>query len=206
MHTAVARAARVGDTAPVEMRHVIRSLHIATTDAGALKAALSFLTGRYAGAVVFSVGDRAVNVWAAAGRIADPDGLQRFIVRLDESSILGFLARESALLQGAAGESRADRQLAQLVAGAEGAFELSLSIAVSGRVRYIVCGFEPVLSRDQATRELELLGSELSRALSRLDRDRAFREAPTPQEITPDELRHPSARGGPRPPCDRSSA
>jgi hypothetical protein len=155
----------------LDLRHAVGTIAAAPTASRALKAALAYVRERFLGAVVFEVHERSISVWAAAGGAADTAGLQRFMVRLDEASTLAFLAREAALLQGRPGESDIDRQLAKLVTGQQDAYGLSLSIAVSGQVRFILYGSEPWIDQAQAQRELEVIGEELSRTLCRLDRD-----------------------------------
>lgn len=132
----------------------------------ALRHALRYLSQRCRGAVVFEVGARHVSVWGAAGTIAHPAELRRYVVSVHDASTFAFLAREPALMRGQA-TSELDRYLARLVAGFEGAFGMSVSVVVGGGVSHILHACDPVLERGQAARELEVLADELSRALRR---------------------------------------
>lgn len=153
--------------APAATVDVLAALRASAGGTAALKCALDFLATRFAGGVVFEVAGGAARVWGAAGTIADPRGLQAFFVALDDACALAFVAREAALVRGAPGRSGPDRALARLVAGVEGAYALSLSVAVGGGVRYILYGAQPRGSADRAAADLELVGAELARALAR---------------------------------------
>ncbi len=167
---------------PLDLRHTIQAIDMAPNEERAVKAALGYLRERFVGGVAFEVGMRSVEVWAAVGTVADTAGLQRYLVRIDEASTLAFLAREAAFLQGRPDRrgNDAERALARLVSGNEGAYGQSISVAVGGRVRYVLYGCEPMVDAAQTARELEIVAEALSRALRRIDRDRIYDDLPTP--------------------------